>query len=115
MGPMFSLQTFVEITFKFHVNLQLGLLYIRAGARAVDLGGPSVYQGGQSLNLSTKAVLFKRESLFIGGGKHVDWGGQAPLPPLGAGPAVHSSCVVMIRFLPTFCIVKKFSMLQFIT
>ena len=37
----------------------------RAGARAVDLGVPSVYQGGQ--NLSTKAAVLKRESLLIGG------------------------------------------------
>ena len=46
----------------------------RAGARAVDLRGPSVYQGGQSLKLSTKATVFKRVSLLIGG--------QAPPGPL---------------------------------
>ena len=40
----------------------------RAGARAIDLGGPSVYRGGggggggQSLKLSTKAAVFKRVS-----------------------------------------------------
>ena len=39
----------------------------RAGRRAVDLGGPSVYQGGQSLKLITKAAVFKRVSLLIGG------------------------------------------------
>ena len=47
----------------------------RAGAKAVDLGGPSVYQGGQSFKLSTKAAVFKRVSLFIGG----------PGPPFRAG------------------------------
>ena len=48
----------------------------RAGSRAIDLGGLSVYQGGQSLKLSTKAGVFKRVSLLIvGGGKHVNWGG----------------------------------------
>ena len=36
-------------------------------------------QGGQSLKLSTEAAVFKRVSLLIGGGKHVDWGSQAPL------------------------------------
>ena len=58
----------------------------RAGARAVDLGGPRVYQWGrQSLKLSTNAAVFKRESLLIGGATHVGWGGQVPL---GAGPAL---------------------------
>ena len=55
----------------------------RAGARAVDLGGPSVYQGGQSLKLITKASFQKS--------KLVDWGGPSmsiggPGSPLGAGP-----------------------------
>ena len=39
----------------------------RAIARAVDLGGPSVYQGSQSLKLSTKVAVIKRVSLLIGG------------------------------------------------
>ena len=39
----------------------------RASATAVDLAGPSVYEGGQNLKLSTKAAVFKRESLLIGG------------------------------------------------
>ena len=51
-----------------------------AGGRAVDLGG------GQSLKLSTKVTVFKRVSLLIVGGKHVDWGAKSPLAPLGAGP-----------------------------
>ena len=59
---------------------------VRAGARVVDLGRPSVYQGGgQSLNLSTKAAVLKRESLLNGGAKHVDWGGCPP-PYTVAGP-----------------------------
>ena len=49
----------------------------RAGGRAVDLGGPSVHQGGQSLELSAKAAVFKRVSLLIGGSS-IDWVGQAP-------------------------------------
>ena len=44
----------------------------RAGARAVDLGG-------QSLKLSTKAAVFKRVSLLIGGRASVSIRG------LGAG------------------------------
>ena len=44
----------------------------RAGDRPVDLGG-------QCLKLSTETAVLKRVSLLIGGGKHVDWGSQAPL------------------------------------
>ena len=53
----------------------------RAGGRAVDLGGAKRLSGGQSLKLSTKAAVFKRVSLLIGGGggKHVDWGGAGSL------------------------------------
>ena len=36
--------------------------------------------GGQSLKLSSKAVVFKRVSLLIGGAKHVD-GLARPVPP----------------------------------
>ena len=53
----------------------------RAGARAVDLRGPSVYQGGQSLKLSTKATVFKRVSLLIGG-PSMSIGGPGPPGPL---------------------------------
>ena len=49
---------------------------IRAGTRAVDLGG-------ESLKLSTKATVLKRASLLIRRAKHVDWGAW---PPLGVGP-----------------------------
>ena len=55
----------------------------RAGARAVDSRGPSVYQGGHSLKLSTKATVFKRVSLLIGGGGQAcRLGAQAPPGPL---------------------------------
>ena len=61
----------------------------RAGGRAVDLGGPSVCQGGgQSLKISTKAAAFKKASLLIGGAKYVDWGAR---PTLGAGPEITSA------------------------
>ena len=49
----------------------------RVGARAVDLRGPSVYQGGQSLKLSTKATVFKKVSLLIGG-PSMSIGGPGP-------------------------------------
>ena len=48
----------------------------RAGGKEVDLRGPSIYQGGQNLKLCTKAAVFKRVSLLIGG----------PTPPPGASP-----------------------------
>ena len=41
----------------------------RAGARAVDLGGQAFVRKGQSSKLSTKATVFKRVSLLIGGGQ----------------------------------------------
>ena len=37
-------------------------------------------RGDQSLKLGTKAAVFKRESLLIGGAKHVD---------RGAGPVIN--------------------------
>ena len=58
----------------------------RAGARALDVGGPSVYQGGggQSLKLSTKAAVFKRKSLLIGGpSKSIGGAGPPFAPALG--------------------------------
>ena len=40
----------------------------RAGGRAVDLGGPSVYQEKGKFEIKQKtAAVFKRLSLFIGG------------------------------------------------
>ena len=54
-----------------------GNIAARTGGRAVDLGGPSVYQGGQNLKLSTKAAVFKKVSLLIGG---PSMSIEAPLP-----------------------------------
>ena len=51
---------------------------VRAGGRAVDLEGPSVYKEGQSLKLSAKAAVFKRVSLLIGGQAY-RLGGPGPL------------------------------------
>ena len=57
-----------------HFRLPLG--NNKAGARAVDLEGPSVYQGGgQSLKLRTIAAVFKRVCLLIGGGASMSIGG----------------------------------------
>ena len=47
----------------------------RAGARAVDLGGPKC-------EIKHKATVYKRVNLLIGGTKHVDWGTRPPAPPL---------------------------------
>ena len=58
----------------------------RAGARAVDLGRPMIYQGGgrQSSKISVKIAVFKRVSVLFGGGQAC----QLALPPsLGASPA----------------------------
>ena len=49
-------------------------------------GGQAFIREGQSLKLSTKAAVFIRESLLIGGTKHVDWVARPPTPP-GAYPA----------------------------
>ena len=76
---IFSCILAVLFVIKLLTNSQL-----RAGARAVDLGGLSVYQGGQSLNLGTKAAVFKRESLLMRG-LSMSIGGPSPLAPLGAG------------------------------
>ena len=52
------------------------------GSRAVDLWGPSVYQGGegQSLKLRTKAAVFK-SMLVNWGAKHVNWEGAGSFGP----------------------------------
>ena len=63
------------------------------GARAVYLGGPSVYQeGGQSLNLSNKSRCLQKSKL-------VDWRGRQACrlrsqAPLGADPVTSAD----IRF-----------------
>ena len=48
-----------------------------------DLGGPGVYQRGPKFEIKHKSRRLQRVSLLIGGGggKHVDWKGQAPLAP----------------------------------
>ena len=45
-----------------------------AQSRAVDVAGPSVYQGGKNLKVITTAAVFKRVSLLIGVAKNVDRG-----------------------------------------
>ena len=55
----------------------------RAGARAVDLGEPSVYQGGPKFEMIHKSHCSRRSKLVDWGAKHVDWGGKSSL---GAGP-----------------------------
>ena len=48
-----------------------------------DLGGPGVYQRGPKFEIKHKSRRLQRVSLLIGGGggKHVDWKGQAPPGP----------------------------------
>ena len=46
-------------------------------------GGQLFIRGGQSLKLSTKAAVFKQESLLNGGAKHVKCG--EAWPPLAPG------------------------------
>ena len=56
-------------------------------------GAKRLSGGGQSLKLSTKAAVFKRVSLLIGGSR-------PPLAPLGAGPAgIVGSGVTKIIYL----------------
>ena len=62
-----------------------GLRNHRAGARAVDLGGPSVYQGKPTFEIKHKILCLQKRKLVTWGAKHVGWGSQAP--PFGAGPA----------------------------
>ena len=61
----------------------LAFLSFRAGVRTVDLGAKRLLRGGQSLNLSSKAAVFKRESLLNGGGASMSIGGARP--PLAPG------------------------------
>ena len=62
-------------------SLRTSFNLVRAGARAVDLDGQAFIRGDQNLKLSTKADVFKIESLLIGGAKHVDWGARPLLAP----------------------------------
>ena len=52
--------------------------------------------GGQSSKLSRKAAVFKRASMLNGETKHVDWGSQAPWPPLGTGPVANAKATPKI-------------------
>ena len=68
--------------------ITLVLAVVRAGARAVNSGGPSVYQfikRGQNLKLSIKA---SKKKACNWGGASMSIGGKAgpPAPPLSAGP-----------------------------
>ena len=67
---------FINYTMKFSVNR-----VIRAGGRAVDLGGPSVYQGGPKFEIKHNSRCFQKSKLVDWGAKHVNWGSPAPLPP----------------------------------
>ena len=55
---------------------------LRQSSRLRGPVGQELIRGGQSMKLSTKAAVLKRVSLLIGGGKHADWGGLSPWPPL---------------------------------
>ena len=68
----------------------------RAGARAVDLGGPSVYQGGPKFEIKHKSRCLQKSKL-------VNWGGQA----LGTGPdykALPSIIISIIKFMKNILI-----------
>ena len=66
-----------------NINIHLN----QSGARAVDFGGPSVYQWGAKFKIKHKSHCFQKSKLVDWGrAKHVNWGDQAPLTPLGAGP-----------------------------
>ena len=64
-------------------NRVSALMQIRAGARAVDLRGLSIYQGGPKFEIKHKSRCLQKSKLVNWGAEHVDWGAQAPL---GAGP-----------------------------
>ena len=53
---------------------------LRAGGKAVDLRGPSVYPGGPKFEIKHKNRCLQKLKLVDWGAKHVDWGG-GPLPP----------------------------------
>ena len=66
----------------------------RAGGRAVDLEGPSVYQGGPKFE-STKTAVFKRVSLFIGVPRMSIGGARPPLAP-ALIPAIAAEVTTML-------------------
>ena len=61
----------------------------KTGARAVDLGGPSVYQGGPKFEIKHKIrCLQKRKLVNWGGGQACRLGGPGP-PGSPLAPALH--------------------------
>ena len=81
------LQDFQKLLYIILILSRRSLGY-RACGRAIDLGGPNVYQGDQRLKFSTKTAVFKRVSLLVGGGASLSIGEtRPPWPPLNAGPA----------------------------
>ena len=64
------------------IRIEATFLTVRfkAGGRAVDLEGPSVFQGGggAKFEIKHKSRCLERISLLIGGAKHVDREGQGP-------------------------------------
>ena len=86
----------------------------RAGARAIDLGRPSVYQGGQNLKLSARAAVIKRESFLIGGGASMSdggqacrMGGQAPLSDFKNGKIIRSASEISKAFIDYFATIDS--------
>ena len=71
-------------------NQKLNLHYTHAepASEQSTSRGQALIREGQSLKLSTKAAVFKRVSLLVGGAKHVNWGAASPRPPLA--PALYS-------------------------
>ena len=51
----------------------------RAGTRAVDLGGPSVYQGGPKFEIKQKSRCLQKSKLVNWRGQAFRLGRQAPL------------------------------------
>ena len=87
----------VDLGFKFRVG-QIGTVSptakprrwtppLRAGARAVNLVGPSVYQGGPKFEIKRKRRCLQKIKLVNWGVKHVDWGAWPPWPFLSADSA----------------------------
>ena len=52
--------------------------YTRACVKAVDLGGPSVYQGGPKFESTLKSRCLQKIKFVNWEPKHADWGGLAP-------------------------------------
>ena len=48
-------------------------IWTKAGGRAVDLGGPNVYQGGPRFEIKHKSRCLQKSKLVDWGAKHVEW------------------------------------------